>query len=126
MQAENNETPSQVNPNGQVLKCHKCNTPINENFFFCPICGVKIKEPPFKFSWTRFTGNVLIAILVPPLGLLPGIKHIKMKERNAKLLGILYILLTIIATIFMIWIIADYVKTLNETINQINEIQSYY
>jgi len=99
--------------------CKKCQSVVGDNFYFCPNCGKKLKEPPFKFSLSNTVGNTLVSILLPPLGFLPGIKHLLMHDQKAKILGLLYITLTIIATVITIKIMVDYFNNLNKMLNDI-------
>jgi len=106
--------------------CRKCDTLLLESYYFCPNCGIKIKESPFKFSVTSFMGNMLLSILLPPLGIYPGIKHLKKTNKTAKILGILYIVLTILVGILMIKFTIDYVNNMNKALNDFYLQQNLY
>lgn len=82
--------------------CKFCGFPVTENYYFCPNCGKKIKEPPLSVSFGKQLGIYALSIFLPPLGLWPGIKYILQKERNAKIIGIIAIVLTTISTIITI------------------------
>ena len=103
--------------------CKYCKNPIAESFYFCPNCGKKLKEPPFKFSWEKTIVVVLESILLPPLGLFPGIRHLRMKETGAKILGSAAILLTIISTIFAVIFFVNFINNFSKTYNSIYQSQ---
>ena len=86
------------------LTCKFCSFPISENFYFCPNCGKKLKEPPLSTSIGKQIGVYALSIFLPPLGLWPGIKYLLQKERSAKAIGLVAIILTIISTILTIYL----------------------
>lgn len=107
------------------LKCKFCQAPISDNEYFCHACGKKLKEPPFKFSWTKIIGIMLLSVLLPPLGIFPGIRHLRMPDQRAKIVGATAIVLTILATIITIKIFADYMNSLNSQLGQMNSLQEF-
>ena len=96
--------------------CKKCKAPIAENFYFCPTCGKKIKEPPYKFSWNKTIVILLESILLPPFGIIPGIRYLLKNDNRAILVGLSAIILTILSAVI----------TLIYTINYINKTASTY
>ncbi len=77
--------------------CQFCHSPISDNFYFCPNCGKKIHEPPITIA--KQISVYAISLLLPPLGLWPGIKYVLQKEEKTKTVGIIAIILTIISTV---------------------------
>lgn len=103
--------------------CKFCKSPTQESFYFCPNCGKKIKEPPFKFSLAKAITIIVAAILIPPFGIIPGVKYFLKDDRRAQFVGLITIAVTIIATGLMIIVtmkIANYYK---ETYSQILQLQ---
>ena len=95
--------PSQPNPQIQTQKlqtllCKKCKSQVFESFYFCPICGNKIKEPPFKFSWGKTIALMLESVFLPPFGIIPGVKYLTKDSKQVKIIGAVAILLTILST----------------------------
>lgn len=129
MEKDLNQTPSQAP--SQVLAdvpkptCRFCTAPVAIDAFFCPTCGKKLKEPPFTFSWARFIGNLTLTILLPPLGIFPGIKHLKKDDQKAKILGAIYIVVTIIVTVVMIKVFYDFINSTNKMLNETYLMQDY-
>lgn len=103
--------------------CKYCKNPVAENFYFCPNCGKKLKEPPFKFSWGKTIAIILESIFLPPLGLIPGIKYFLKDDRRAQIIGVLAIALTIISTIVGIIFTVDFINNANKTYNNIYQTQ---
>ena len=83
--------------------CPKCEFPIIPPFYFCPNCGKKIKDPPFKVNFAKIAGLLLISVLLPPLGFWPGIKLLLNSDRRAQGIGILAIALTVISLVVTVW-----------------------
>lgn len=116
-------SPSELNNN--LNHCNRCHSKVLFDYYFCPYCGHKIKEPPYHFSLISTLSILLISFLFPPFGLIPAFKFLKNENPKAKFIGILAILVTIISFIIFILIIREYVNTLNKTINSINSIYYY-
>ena len=100
--------------------CPSCRLSLSENFYFCPNCGKKIKEPPVSTTALKQIGIYLLSIFLPPLGLWPGIKYLLQKEQKAKTIGIIAIILTIISTAVTFWISIDFFNQLNKIIGTQN------
>lgn len=110
----------------QDFTCKNCHMKILGDYYYCPNCGKKIKEPPFKFSALKTTGIMLESVLLPPLGLFPGIKYLRYKDPVAKAIGITAIVITIIATILMCIFLKNYIDTVNKQLNDVNYLNNIY
>lgn len=76
------------------LVCKSCQNPIAETFYFCPYCGKKLKSAPLSTSVGKQIGVYLLAVLVPPFGIIPGIKYLNQPDDKSKVVGLVTILLT--------------------------------
>ena len=94
--------------------CPACHLSLSESFYFCPNCGKKIKEPPVSTTVGKQVGIYAMSILLPPLGLWPGIKYLLQKDQKAKTIGIIAIVLTIFSTIITSWIAINFFNQLNK------------
>jgi hypothetical protein len=102
--------------------CKFCGQTVFTNYYFCPYCGKKLIEPPI--TMVKEIGIYLFSILLPPLGLWPGIKYLLQKNNRARRVGIITILLTIIATIVTLYFTIITVSNIQQTINtQMNQVQ---
>ena len=99
--------------------CKYCKNPVVETFYFCPNCGKKIKEPPFKFSLAKAITIIVAAILIPPFGIIPGIKYFLKDDKRAQFIGIITIALTIIATVVMIIFTINFINSFSKTYQEI-------
>jgi len=96
-----------------------------ENFYFCPNCGKKIKEPPLSTSIGKQIYIYALSILLPPLGLWPGIKYLLQGSTKARIIGIVAIVLTIISTVLTIKITLDFVNSqINTADTQLQQLEN--
>ncbi len=104
--------------------CKFCKSAVQESFYFCPNCGKKIKEPPFKFSLAKSITIIVAAFLIPPFGIIPGIRYFLKDDKRAQFVGVITIAVTILATGLMIVVTMRVVNYYKESYNQIMQIQS--
>lgn len=100
-------------------KCKFCQAQVSESFYFCPNCGKKIKEPPFKFSLGKSISIIVFAVLFPPLGIIPGIKYFLKDDRRAQFVGIITIAVTIIASIVIVIFTINLFNSFSKTYQEI-------
>lgn len=103
--------------------CKHCKNPIVETFYFCPNCGKKIKNPPYKFSISNTIVIILESVFLPPLGLIPGIKYFLKDDRRAQIIGVMAIVFTVISTIIGIIFTVNFINKTNESINNLYQTQ---
>lgn len=81
--------------------CDYCHQPILPEYYYCPNCGASVKAAPItalaQIGWYAF------AVFLPPLGLAPGIQYLKKKSQQAKRVGTIILILTLISSILMVW-----------------------
>ena len=104
--------------------CKFCKSPTQESFYFCPNCGKKIKEPPFKFSLAKAITVIVAAFLIPPFGIIPGVKYFLKDDRRAQFVGLITIAVTILATGLMIIVTSRVLNYYKDAYNQVIQIQS--
>ncbi len=103
--------------------CRFCNSPVLDSFFFCPTCGKKLHEPPITVA--KQIGIYALSILLPPLGLWPGIKYVFQKDEKTRAVGIIAIILTVISTIVTIWLFMNTIASITSGINSpLNQYQN--
>lgn len=97
--------------------CQYCHFVLADNFYYCPNCGKKVKDTPLSKTLVTQLGIYALSILLPPLGLWPGIKYLRQKDKKLKIIGLTAILLTIISCIisfYAAWMLGN---NLNKQIN---------
>lgn len=94
-------------PPQQDLTCFICHVVSPATFFFCPNCGHLLRPKPLSTTVLHQIGLYLLAALLPPLGLFPGIKYLRGKTDAEKTVGIVLIILTVVSTVVTIWLSLD-------------------
>ena len=97
--------------------CAVCHQPILESYYFCPNCGANLREKTAPVSVIMQIGLYALAIFVPPLGFVPGVKYMMKKTTQAKRVGLITVLLTTISTVLTIWAIFAF---LNKYLSEIS------
>ncbi|MEK7180727.1 MAG: zinc ribbon domain-containing protein [Patescibacteria group bacterium] len=90
--------------NYETVICPTCHQPVTAEWFFCPNCGKNLKEKPPSTTWLMQTGLYLLAVLLTPLGLWPGIKYLRSHDAHARRVGIIVVVLTSLSFIISIWL----------------------
>ncbi len=109
-----------------ILTCSFCHQPIQPTFFFCPNCGKEAKPKPLNISALTQLGIYALSLLLPPLGLWPGMKYLREPNQSSKLVGIIAILLTIISLIVTFYLAAQLANTVNQQVmKQVQQIQGF-
>jgi uncharacterized membrane protein YqaE (UPF0057 family) len=103
--------------------CPFCHFALLETFYFCPNCGKKLSDPPI--TTLKEISVYIISILLPPLGLWPGIKYLFSKNGRTKRAGMIAIALTIFSTIITLWLSIALFNNLSKSVNsQLNQYQN--
>lgn len=118
-----NQTPMQTLTTPIKSICKECKFATLDSYYFCPNCGKKLKEPPFKFSWGKTITIIFGAVLFPPFGLIPGIKYLLKDDTKAQIIGVVTIALTFIITGVLIIYSMNLLKQLTSSFQQINQAQ---
>ncbi len=114
---EHSIVPTGYTPQSNVLTCQVCHILVNKNWYFCPNCGKKLKSAPLSTSaWKQFQ-LYLVCIFLPPFGLILAFRYIFNKSNNAKLVGLVCLLLTILSSILTIWVSLILIQQINTELN---------
>lgn len=106
----------------QIL-CVQCNTLNPKDSHFCSNCGKALKEKEVNVSIIKQTWLYIIAFLLPPLGLIPGIKYLRKDNEKIKKVGLVLIVLTIISVVVQVLLFSYFYKDFVIFLNQ--QVGSY-
>jgi len=99
-----------------LLACPKCQNRSDPTDFFCRVCGEKLKGEPLSTSFLKQLSIYLISLLLPPLGLIPGIKYLRQSDHKSKQIGIMAVIITLISVIISILIFRNLLGTFSEAL----------
>ena len=106
----------------QKVFCPYCFHTLSGGDYFCPFCGKQIKEKPVDTSVMKQVSVYLVSLLLPPAGLWPAFKYLKAKDPQAKKIGMVCIVLTIISILLSVYFLSAFVNSINTQItNQLND-----
>lgn len=98
------------------ITCPKCGAINFVSSNFCQACGKQLREVPLSTSVAKQLGIYLLSFFLPPLGLMPGIKYLRVHDSKANIVGLIAIILTIVSIILTFWtfsgLINSYTKLL--------------
>lgn len=57
------------------------------------------------------------SVLLPPLGLWPGIKYLRQKDEKSRMIGFIAIVLTIVSTVISIWFSIVFINAFSRELN---------
>lgn len=102
--------------------CTQCHTTVRPTDFFCYNCGKNLKEKPFSISLTTQLLYYAGSVLLPPFGIIWGLRYLKQTDTVAKRVGLICIVLTIVSLVVMtIWTM----KIMSGIIVQLNGVQGF-
>jgi hypothetical protein len=85
--------------------------------FFCFNCGKSLKPRPLATSFEALLMYYLGAVVLPPMGIIWGIKYLRQGNQTAKIHGAILIGITIIELIYVtIWTV-NFMHTISSQIN---------
>jgi len=115
---------NQTLANSTNINCGKCKKPLSEFSYFCPNCGNKIINKPFKLTIKTILYVITLSIFFPPLGIFPGFKYLRYKEISAKLFGLLTIVITLIFTYLMFYVFIKFMNEMSGSYYNINNLDN--
>lgn len=74
--------------------CPSCHLNVKPNDYFCFNCGKNLHPPPLSTSVGRQIYIYLGSIILPPIGILWGIRYLRQSDRKSKIVGTTAIVLT--------------------------------
>jgi len=91
---------------------------IRPSDYFCFNCGKEIQEKPRVTSLLTQIVLYIGCLLLPPLGIIWGVRYLRYKGRQSKIIGIIAIVLTIISLVVSIVIAKNFFDNLSKAVNE--------
>lgn len=109
-----------VAPQQQRL-CSSCQFALPEGSKFCPQCGKKVESEVITMG--EQIKLYALSFLLPPFGLIPGIKNLTQKDPSRKRAGVIAIILTLVSIGLSIWFSYGVISQVNTILN--GQLQDY-
>jgi len=101
--------------------CSGCHQTIRETDFFCPNCGKKLHEKPLPVSFLVELLCYVGSVLLPPFGIVWGIKYLKQNDDTAKRIGMISIALTLLSTLITFLLTVNIIGNITSQANMFLE-----
>lgn len=98
--------------------CSKCHSVVKSSDYFCFNCGNSLKPRPLETSLVHQILIYVGSILLPPIGIIWGVRYLRQKEQKCKIIGIICIFLTIISLIFVAILAINTINTVNSEVSR--------
>lgn len=103
--------------NAKEISCSSCRAILPASAYFCPQCGIKLKEPPLSTSIGKQALIYFISFFLAPFGLGYAFKYLKQSDPKARKIGIISLVLTILAISLIIWILKEFMSSYYNSLN---------
>lgn len=106
--------------------CPKCHVIVRATDFFCYNCGKNLHPKPLSTSLITQAMYYAGALILPPMGIIWGIRYLRQAENKAKVVGLILIALNVIELILVTQWTIQLINTLNMQVSgQLNSIQGF-
>lgn len=86
-----------------MIICPKCSAQAVETAYFCSNCGKKLREREVEVGFLPLAWLMILSIILPPFGLGLTLRYIKSANLAARIWGIVSLLLTVLALVYVLW-----------------------
>jgi hypothetical protein len=110
----------------EVTVCPTCHVNVRITDYYCFNCGKNLHEKPPSLSIITMVSIVIGSLLLPPMGIIWGVRYLKQSDVKSRLVGLVAILITIIELIWLTFITIGLINQINSQVNsQIQNIQGF-
>ena len=106
----------------QSLICPTCGSILAPDDMFCSHCGAQVVKKVATIGLGKQIYIYFVSLFLPPFGLVWTWKFFRTGNAQMKRVGWIALILTIVSTIFTIWITIGFFQGLQ---SQINSVSSY-
>ncbi|SRR5258706_3796632 len=106
--------------------CPKCHITVKPTDFFCFNCGSNLRPKPLSTTLSTQLLYYIGSLLLPPLGVIWGIRYLKESNQTAKIVGAICIILTLISLFIGIVLTINTINAVNSQLSkQLQLINNY-
>lgn len=107
------------------LICPSCKTSISPEWFFCPNCGKKLKEKLLSTGIGRQLFVYLMSILLPPSGIIYGVRYFKQGDTKSLIVGFIAMALTVVVVVYTIVFTISFINSYTQLINKVGNPDNF-
>src|SRR5689334_13095391 len=93
--------------------CPVCHTAVSATHYYCFNCGANLKPAPLSVSISKQISLYIKSILLPPMGIVWGMRYLRQPDPKSKLVGVIAITLTIITLVITIVAVKGVIDAVN-------------
>lgn len=97
--------------------CPACHQPVQPNAYFCPNCGHNLKPTPPPTSLTSQLELYFKSALLPPMGIIWGMRYLKQPDFTSKIVGLIAIGITVAVLLVVVIGTIKLFNTINDQVN---------
>ncbi len=105
--------------------CPGCHVEVRPTDYFCFNCGKNLKPKPPSTTLTTQIILYLESVLLPPYGIIIGIRYLRQKDGASKIVGIISVILTMLALVIFAKVTRDLMETVNTQITKQMQFTGY-
>ena len=99
------------------MPCPYCNHSIDATAYFCPNCGKKVREKPVSAAFSEQLSLYALSILAPPFFIGRTWRYLRSPDPQAKTVGLLSLVFTIIALVVATWTTYVFIQNINTQVD---------
>lgn len=108
-----------------MTACPVCHTDVKTTDYYCFNCGKALKEKPKPVTLMAQIPLYIGSVLLPPLGIIWGVRYLRQEGTSSKVVGMIAIGLTVASMVGAVIFTVNIVNTVNEQVNeQVNSLMA--
>lgn len=101
----------------QIL-CPACHVAVRSGDYFCFNCGKNLHPAPPSMSLATQLSYFVGSLVLPPMGIIWGIRYLKSPEQKAKIFGLVLIMITVIECLVLVDVSVKAYNAINDQIQK--------
>lgn len=99
-------------------QCPVCHVPVRPTDYYCYNCGRNLRPAPPPTDASRQLSLYLGSLLLPPMGIIWGIRYLQGSDQKTRTIGLVCIGLTVASILLGVILAVQTINTINEQVNQ--------
>lgn len=104
----------------ETIACPACQFQLNQGWYFCPNCGKALKDKVPVVTVGKQIIIYLVSFFLAPLGLGWGLKYVRSKDTNVRLIGVMSIILTVVSVVGILILFKSFADQYSKMLNDMS------